>query len=148
MNFFEQQDGKLIFRENGETVLVEAWGADSLRVRSCMLGDIRDTNAALMNFFEQQDGKLIFRENGETVLVEAWGADSLRVRSCMLGDIRDTNAALLEPEKTDAVIEVSDMEASISNGKIKAHLRAQLHAGRYSRHECGAFGAGKNRCSN
>ncbi len=78
-----------------------------------------------MNFFEQQDGKLIFRENGETVLVEAWGADSLRVRSCMLGDIRDTNAALLEPEKTDAVIEVSDMEASISNGKIKAHLEVQ-----------------------
>ena len=78
-----------------------------------------------MNFFEQQDGKLIFRENGETVLVEAWGADSLRVRSCMLGDIRDTNAALLEPEKTDVVIEVSDMEASISNGKIKAHLEVQ-----------------------
>lgn len=78
-----------------------------------------------MNFFEEQNGKLIFRENGETVLVEAWGADSLRVRSCMLGEIKETNAALLEPEKTDAVIEISDMEASISNGKIKAHLEVQ-----------------------
>lgn len=78
-----------------------------------------------MNFFEKQNGKLIFRENGETVLVEAWGADSLRVRSCMLGEIKETNAALLEPEKTDAVIEISDMEASISNGKIKAHLEVQ-----------------------
>ncbi|MGI6019018.1 MAG: TIM-barrel domain-containing protein [Marvinbryantia sp.] len=78
-----------------------------------------------MNFFEEQNSKLIFRENGETVLVEAWGADSLRVRSCMLGEIKETNAALLEPEKTDAVIEISDMEASISNGKIKAHLEVQ-----------------------
>lgn len=78
-----------------------------------------------MNFFEEQNGKLIFRENGETVLVEAWGADSFRVRSCMLGEIKETNAALLEPEKTDAVIEISDMEASISNGKIKAHLEVQ-----------------------
>lgn len=78
-----------------------------------------------MRFFEEQNGKLIFRENGETVLVEAWGADGLRVRSCMLGEIRDTNAALLEPEKTEAAIEVADMEASISNGKIKARLEVQ-----------------------
>ncbi|MDO4285705.1 MAG: glycoside hydrolase family 31 protein [Eubacteriales bacterium] len=48
MNFFEQQGGALIFRENGETVRLEPWGRDSLRVRSVMLGEILETNAALL----------------------------------------------------------------------------------------------------
>ncbi len=47
MGFFEQEENKLIFRENGETVWVEAWGADSLRVRSAMLSDIADGSVAL-----------------------------------------------------------------------------------------------------
>lgn len=32
MQYFEERDGKLIFRYNGETVHVEAWGQD----RSCV----------------------------------------------------------------------------------------------------------------
>lgn len=48
LRFMEEKDGKLIFRENGETVLVESWGEDSIRVRSCMLGEIQDRNAALL----------------------------------------------------------------------------------------------------
>lgn len=78
-----------------------------------------------MRYFEETNGKLIFRENGETVLLEAWGTDSIRVRSCMMGEIQDTNAALLEPEKMDALIEISEMEATIANGRIKAHLEVQ-----------------------
>ena len=42
MQYFENQNGSLIFRENGETVVVSPWGADSLRVRSTILGDVTD----------------------------------------------------------------------------------------------------------
>ena len=31
MHFFEEDNGSLIFRENGETVMLTPWGADSLR---------------------------------------------------------------------------------------------------------------------
>ena len=48
MGFFEERDGSLVFRENGETVLVTPWGADSLRVRSVILGDISSYSAALL----------------------------------------------------------------------------------------------------
>ena len=40
MQYFEDAEGKLVFRENGEVVQVEAWGEDSVRVRSRFLGDI------------------------------------------------------------------------------------------------------------
>lgn len=48
MRFFEEKDGSLIFRENGETVMVTPWGPDSLRIRSRILDDISDENAALL----------------------------------------------------------------------------------------------------
>lgn len=48
MRFFEEQDGKLIFRENGETVVAEPWGEDSIRIRSCMSGEAGETDAALL----------------------------------------------------------------------------------------------------
>ena len=48
MRFFEQQDGSLIFRENGETVMVTPWGRDSLRVRATFLGEIVPGDAALL----------------------------------------------------------------------------------------------------
>ncbi len=40
LHFFEEKDGSLIFRENGETVMVTPWGADSFRVRAAFLGEI------------------------------------------------------------------------------------------------------------
>lgn len=48
MGFFEQEEKRLIFRENGETVWVEAWGNDSFRVRSAMLSDVEDGSVALL----------------------------------------------------------------------------------------------------
>ena len=56
MGFFEEQNGRLIFRENGETVQVEAWGTDSLRVRSRILSDIEEGNAALLKQLIHQGG--------------------------------------------------------------------------------------------
>ena len=48
MNFFEESNRKLVFRENGETVQVEAWGKDSLRVRARILEEIDEYSPALL----------------------------------------------------------------------------------------------------
>ena len=48
MIFFEEKEGSLIFRENGETVMVTPWGRDSLRVRARFMGDIGPENPALL----------------------------------------------------------------------------------------------------
>ncbi len=48
MNYFERNDNALIFRQEGETVRIEGWQNNSLRVRSCMMGEIREGSAALL----------------------------------------------------------------------------------------------------
>ncbi len=48
MGFFEEVEGRLFFRENGETVCVEAWGRDSLRVRGRILSEIDEGSIALL----------------------------------------------------------------------------------------------------
>ncbi len=48
MNYFEEINGSLVFREDGETVMVSPWGAGSLRVRSCILGEITEGQGALL----------------------------------------------------------------------------------------------------
>ncbi|MBQ8031333.1 MAG: hypothetical protein IJ260_07375, partial [Butyrivibrio sp.] len=48
MQYFSNENGKLVFRENGETLQIEPWGEDSLRVRSVFLGDIIDKSYGLM----------------------------------------------------------------------------------------------------
>ena len=37
MNYFEKGEGCILFRYNGETVRVSAWGEDSFRVESVFL---------------------------------------------------------------------------------------------------------------
>ncbi len=46
MDFFER-DGALVMRKNGETLRIEPWGEDSLRVRATMLPDIQEGDMAL-----------------------------------------------------------------------------------------------------
>ena len=48
MQFFSEENGKLIFRGNGEMLVIEPWGRNSLRVRSVLLGDVIDQSAALL----------------------------------------------------------------------------------------------------
>ncbi|AIQ39557.1 glycoside hydrolase family 31 protein [Paenibacillus sp. FSL R7-0297] len=48
MDIFQSSDNRLIWQGNGETLCLEAWGKDSLRVRSAMMGDILDTDYALL----------------------------------------------------------------------------------------------------
>lgn len=49
MNFFEKRENELIYRENGETVIVSPWGENSLRVRSAILSEpVKDNTGALL----------------------------------------------------------------------------------------------------
>ena len=66
MRYFEDMDGKLIFRDNGETVQIEVWGKDSLRVRSRMLGDIKDEYSALTEKIESITPVIRIAEDNKT----------------------------------------------------------------------------------
>lgn len=48
MGVFEQQNDRLLWRGDGELLVIEPWGANSLRVRSVMLGELLDTDFALL----------------------------------------------------------------------------------------------------
>ena len=47
--YFEQSGAALLFRTNGETVRVEPWGPDSLRVRAGLLDDLEHGSIALLD---------------------------------------------------------------------------------------------------
>jgi alpha-D-xyloside xylohydrolase len=79
--FFEEKDGSLIFRENGETVMVTPWGENSVRVRSTFLGEISGKSAALLeplatkSVVETNDITATLQNGGITVKmqVDGWG---------------------------------------------------------------------------
>ncbi len=48
MNYFEEIKGELLCRLDGETLLISPWGENSLRIRSTILGDIVETQGALL----------------------------------------------------------------------------------------------------
>ena len=49
MAYFVQEGNSIIFRNNGETVVVCPWGPDSARVRAVLMGDVRDDRFALLD---------------------------------------------------------------------------------------------------
>ena len=66
VHFFEKQDNALIFRDGGETLRIDPWGRDSLRVRCVFLGEVKDTCPALLEP-EETDSKV---QLGEEYLPE------------------------------------------------------------------------------
>ena len=48
MRYFTRQENGIVFRANGETVVVSPWGRDSLRVRAVQMADVRDDRFALL----------------------------------------------------------------------------------------------------
>ena len=48
MRYFEQDGQNLVWRNAGETLVISPWGANSLRVRSTLMGDVADTRYALL----------------------------------------------------------------------------------------------------
>lgn len=93
LQFFEEKDGNLIFRENGETVMVTPWGENSFRVRAAFLGEIEEGSIALLDPQCREAGKETAEEKG------AAGAEKQGVR-----------------------VEIHELEASITNGNIQAQL--------------------------
>ena len=55
------EKNRLIWKTSGETVVLEAWGKNALRVRSVMMGEILDTDYALL----PQDPSACIIETGE-----------------------------------------------------------------------------------
>ena len=85
-----------------------------------------------MIYFEEKDGQLIFRGDGETVLITPWGANSFRVRAAYLGEIDPGSVALQEPEMAGEPvnIEIGELNAVITNGKLVAELDIHKPTGR------------------
>ena len=48
MNYIREDQEAIIFENDGETLRIEPWGENSLRVRAVMMGDIKDTDYALL----------------------------------------------------------------------------------------------------
>ena len=81
MNFFEKQGDALLFRQNGETVKVEPWMGDSLRVRAGLLSDLEQGSVALLPKeetpvkIEIEEGKAVITNGKITAVMEVqpWG---------------------------------------------------------------------------
>ena len=48
MYTMSQEGNALVYRYDGEVLSVEPWGANSFRVRSTILGELEDTDYALL----------------------------------------------------------------------------------------------------
>lgn len=81
MGYFEEKNGSLVFRENGETVMVMPWGKDSLRVRATILCDISEDSIALLDVGDIK-GTIVIGEREATItngkitaklFVQGWG---------------------------------------------------------------------------
>lgn len=82
-----------------------------------------------MGVFCSEKNKLIWKMNGEKLVIEPWGQNSFRVRSRMMGEILDTDYGLLPAEEVNAQIEISEREAAITNGKIRAVVKEEGWSG-------------------
>lgn len=89
MQFFTRENDSLLFRQDGETVLISPWGADSLRVRSTILRDFDDQSAALLPqpavpvtiHIDSQNPRHATLQNGRItadLYVQEWG-NALRI---------------------------------------------------------------------
>ena len=54
MEYFERDGNALIWRSSGETLEIRPWGKNSFRVRSVMMGEIRDDRFALLEPTEEE----------------------------------------------------------------------------------------------
>lgn len=70
MDFYSIEDGKLIFENNGETLQIEAWGENSLRVRSRMMGEIIDTDYALLPNSSNIKAKIEIDDETQTATIK------------------------------------------------------------------------------
>ena len=62
MEFFEISGQRLLWRNSGETLAIEPWGPDSLRVRSVLMGDLRDDRFALLDPVPCEDTEAVISD--------------------------------------------------------------------------------------
>lgn len=73
--------------------------------------------------FKIEEYKLIYQYDSEKVWIEAWGKNALRIRATKENSMPEFSWALSEPpEKTEVIIEISEQNATIINGTIKAEI--------------------------
>ena len=81
MNFFERNNQQLIWRNHGETLIVEPWGEDSVRVRSALMREVKDERFALLEpaacpnaeIKIENERKAVVRSGKITALLEVCG---------------------------------------------------------------------------
>lgn len=75
-----------------------------------------------MSIIREENGKLTIRFNNEMVWIEPWGQNALRVRACKQSRMPEEDWALINKGNSAADIQISAETASITNGKITAHV--------------------------
>ena len=80
MTFFEQNNQQLIWRNHGETLVVEPWGNDSIRVRAALMREVKDERFALLEPAPCPDAEIRI-ENERTAFVRS-GKITARVEVC------------------------------------------------------------------
>jgi len=48
VSLFREQEDRLVYTFDGETIIIEPWGKNSLRIRAVLMGDVLDTDYALL----------------------------------------------------------------------------------------------------
>ena len=68
MQYFDWNGKQVIWRNHGETVVVEPWGPDSLRVRAVLMGDVRDDRFALLDATPSGDVEFTLKDEEHALL--------------------------------------------------------------------------------
>ena len=69
MNYLSIENNRLIYENNGETLQIEAWGDNSLRVRARMMGEILDTDYSLLQVKTTVNAKIQIEEDGSIATI-------------------------------------------------------------------------------
>ena len=118
MKYFEQDGNAVIFRNLGETLVVQPWGPDSVRVRAVLMGDVQDDRFALLDPMPAEDVEItvhdadaMLRVGKLTVQMEAagWKARAKLTFLNQRGEVllRETdgaNALVLQSRKFEPII--------------------------------------------
>lgn len=70
--------------------------------------------------FIKKDNYLVYRYDAEQLWIQPWGKDAFRIRATKMSAMPTEDWALQEPAATTPEMTISDKEATIVNGKIRA----------------------------
>jgi len=104
MNYFERNGNGLVWRNSGETLEITPWGTDSVRVRSVMMGEIRDDRFALLEPIAGEEAEITIGEDFASIrngrMIVEVGMDGWHHYAQMT--FRRTDGALLFRETSPA----------------------------------------------